>query len=238
MIEQSDTQQSVQPHIFALSIAGGWIVLELLVRWGGGLLLQSVVESLFAADWLLFLVGFPLIALFLSVVALRYGRSFDDWGYNWSARAIGFGIIAIGIAFVVTAATGVIDGALFGLEESGAEFIDEIGGTIRAVPILAVVLLLGNGVAVPIAEEHVWRGLVQTELVAAWGAGIGILVTAIIFTSKHIIVDLAIFRVTTLLALGLLFGIVRHRYGTGSSIVLHIGVNLIASAAIVFAAFA
>lgn len=235
--EQPDRQQSVQPHTFALAVVGGWVVLELLVRWGGVLSLQSIVGSTAATDWILLLVGFPLMALLLSVAALRYGQSPADWGYEWSARAVGAGVVAIAVAVLLTTVTGEIDAFLFGLEDAGAAFGATVTETIRATPLLAAVLLLGNGVAVPIAEEQVWRGIVQTELVASWGARIGILATAALFALKHVIVDLAVFRVTTLVALGLLLGVVRHRYGTGSSVALHIGVNLLSSAGLVLAAF-
>ena len=50
--------------------------------------------------------------------------------------------------------------------------------------------------------------------------------TIVVFALKHVLMDGTFARITTLLMLGLVFGVVRHRWGTGSSTVTHVIVNL------------
>lgn len=218
----------------AVGIATGWLLLELLFRWGIGVGLYQLLGSLVAADWLVLLVGVPIIAIGLTAVAVRAGQSPDTWEYRWTRRAVAVGVLGLLVAAPVLYLTAEIDAMLFGLADLEAEVESVAVEAIRATPILAVVLLLGNGIAVPIAEEHVWRGIVQTELVTAWGAVIGILLTASLFTLKHVIVDLSIVRLTTLFALAMLLGVARQCGGTTSAIVLHIGVNVSSSALLVY----
>lgn len=220
----------------ALGIVVGWIALELLLRRGVVSALAPSFASGFAVDWTILLVGFPGMAVVLSVLALRAGHDRGLWGYDWSLRAVAVGLLGIIAAVVLSVVTSQIDAALFGLEETGAAFGGVVGDVLRTTPLLAVVFLLGNGVAVPIAEELVWRGIVQTELVAKWGAVVGILLTAVLFALKHVVVDLSLARITTLVVLGLVLGILRRRYGTVSSTVTHIGVNLLSTVSVVLVA--
>lgn len=217
----------------ALGIAAAWIVLEVALRRGAVPHLASLVGTPFGADWAMLAVGFPAVAGLLSWIAVRRGSDPAEWGYEWSARSVVAGVVGIGAVIAVTAVTGRIDSALFGLEGVEAAFTAAVGDAVRATPALAVLLLVGNGVLGPLAEEQVWRGIVQSELVDSWGAVAGIAATAVLFALKHVVVDLSVARLTTLLALGLAFGILRHRFGTVSSAITHVGVNTISSAALV-----
>lgn len=221
----------------ALGVVVGWIAFELLLRRGVVSVASSFVSG-FAADWTILLVGVPAMTAVLSAVALRMGHDAGVWGYQWTLRATAAGLVGVVIAVVLSVVTVQIDAALFGLAETGAAVSDAMTEAIRGAPLLAVVFLLGNGVAVPIAEEQVWRGIVQTEFVASWGAAAGILLTAVLFALKHAVVDLSIARLTTLVGLGLVLGLLRHRYGTVSSAVTHIGMNLYSTATIVVIAIA
>ena len=98
---------------------------------------------------------------------------------------------------------------------------------------VAVLLLVANAADSAVCEEIAWRGVVQTALVRAWGPWIGIGVTVVLFALKHVLMDATFARITTLLMLGLVFGIVRHRWGTGSSTVTHVVVNLYSTGYIV-----
>lgn len=222
----------------ALGVVAGWIVLELLLRRGVVSVLAPSFASGFAVDWTILLIGVPAMAIVLSVLALRMGQDAGVWGYEWSLRSVAIGLLGVVVAIVLLAVAGPIDAALFGAGETNAAASNAMTEALRGTPLLAVVLLLGNGVAVPIAEEQVWRGIVQTELVASWGVAVGILLTAVLFALKHAMVDLSLARLTTLVVLGLLFGVFRHRYGTVSSIATHMGLNLYSSATIVVIALA
>ncbi|MGC5326762.1 CPBP family intramembrane glutamic endopeptidase [Brevibacillus sp. SYSU BS000544] len=82
------------------------------------------------------------------------------------------------------------------------------------------------GVFVPIAEEILFRGVIQTYLVRKWGAIIGIVATSFWFAIMH--VDIALFLPLFVIGLGL--GFVRHRYQSiWGAILLH-SLNNLASA--------
>jgi len=224
--------------VTGLGVAVGWLFTELLLRWGVGFALLSAGLSPVAADWTLLLVGVPLVAGFLSWIALRRGMTPGEWGHDASRSALAAGAAGAPVLLGAIAVTGRVDAALFGLDELEAGVAETIGDELAATPALAVLFLLGNGIAVPVAEEQVWRGIVQTKLVDAWGVPAGIGVTAALFALKHVVVDLSVARPTTLLALALGFGLLRHRYGTTSSTVAHLGVNFASSAALVWSVLA
>jgi membrane protease YdiL (CAAX protease family) len=93
-------------------------------------------------------------------------------------------------------------------------------------PVLKVIALVCvNGACVPIAEEYLWRGLVQARLLRvlpiAWSIGI----TAVLFSLKHVLVDASLGRFLTLVAFGAICGIVAQRHTWRSSAALHLFVN-------------
>lgn len=219
-----------------LGIAAGWVVLEVALRRGAVQLLGPVVGNPFAVDWTMLLVGFPLMGALLSWVAIRGGRPPSEWGYDRSLWAVVAGGLGVVVLIPVALVTIQIDAYLFGLQQANSAFAGAVAEVLRATPALAVLLLLGNGVVVPIVEEQVWRGVVQSELVETWGPVTGIAVTALLFALKHVVVDLSLVRLTTLVAGGLVLGLIRHRFGTVSSTVSHLGLNLLSTAAVVVAA--
>ncbi|MGD8192571.1 CPBP family intramembrane glutamic endopeptidase [Brevibacillus ginsengisoli] len=82
------------------------------------------------------------------------------------------------------------------------------------------------GIMVPIAEEILFRGVIQTYLVKRFGAVIGVLLTSFWFALMH--VDIALFIPLFVIGLGL--GFVRHRYNSiWGAIILH-SLNNLASA--------
>lgn len=91
------------------------------------------------------------------------------------------------------------------------------------------VLLLfavAHGIVAPVTEELAWRGVVQSALVEAQGRTVGIAVTAILFTAKHAVLDASLARVPSVLVLAVVLGLVRDRWGTTASTVVHAVVNL------------
>ncbi|MGE3270718.1 MAG: lysostaphin resistance A-like protein [Chloroflexota bacterium] len=98
-------------------------------------------------------------------------------------------------------------------------------------------LLLVNGLVIPLAEERLWRGLIQPRLVVAWGMLPGLFVTAVLFSLKHVILDASLGRFVALTAGGLVLGAVAYRAsrvgrpGSGwkTSAVTHIAGNLVAT---------
>ena len=96
---------------------------------------------------------------------------------------------------------------------------------------------LAHGVVAPVTEELAWRGVVQTALVESWGPTVGIAVTAVLFTAKHVVLDASLARLPTVLVLAVALGLVRHRWGTTASTVVHAVVNLTSVATLAILVF-
>jgi membrane protease YdiL (CAAX protease family) len=82
-----------------------------------------------------------------------------------------------------------------------------------ATPLAIAALLVVNGVVIPLAEERLWRGLIQPRLFSAWGLAPALLVTAVLFSLKHVIVDASLGRFVAITLGGLVLGYVAHRAG-------------------------
>jgi membrane protease YdiL (CAAX protease family) len=93
----------------------------------------------------------------------------------------------------------------------------------KQAPILKVVLLiLANGLFVPIAEEYLWRGLVQVRLSRVVPIPLAMGLTAVLFSLKHVLVDASLGRFLALIAFGALCGIVAQRNSWRRSAALHL----------------
>ena len=90
-------------------------------------------------------------------------------------------------------------------------------------------LILVNGFFVPIAEEYLWRGLVQVRLIQILSTPFAIGLTAILFSLKHTLVDASLGRFLALIAFGAICGVAAQRYSWRRSAALHIVVNTIAT---------
>lgn len=84
--------------------------------------------------------------------------------------------------------------------------------------------IIMTGILVPLAEEILFRGVIQTSLVKRWGAFWGIIVSSIWFASVHI--DIALF--VPLFTISLAIGYLRHRFNSiWGAIILHSLNNLV-----------
>lgn len=91
-----------------------------------------------------------------------------------------------------------------------------------AAPLLVpVALLLVNGGVIPVAEEWLWRGLIQPRLIGALGSVAGVLLTAVLFSLKHVIVDASLGRLLALTGFGLMLGLLAARQGWRASALAH-----------------
>jgi membrane protease YdiL (CAAX protease family) len=221
--------EAAQTGLYAVLL---WISFEVVVRLVGSLGLGAMAGNALAGDMLATLIGFPLIAWIIAQYGQSHGIMPSNWEYRWSPVAIavgvGAGLLIIGLMW----GTALIDQALWGqagtLPPAWAE-------NLQAGLWVAVLLLAVNGIVVPICEELAWRGVVQTALVRAWTPVAGVLLTALLFALKHVVIDASVGRITTLLMLSLIVGFVRYRWGTGSSTIAHIATNLIATAEVLAA---
>jgi membrane protease YdiL (CAAX protease family) len=97
-------------------------------------------------------------------------------------------------------------------------------------PILKVAsLILVNGLFVPIAEEYLWRGLIQIRLMRILPTPFAIGLTAILFSIKHVLVDASLGRFLALIAFGVMCGVVAQRNTWKRSAALHMVINTIAT---------
>ena len=95
-------------------------------------------------------------------------------------------------------------------------------------PILkAVSLILVNGLFVPVAEEYLWRGLVQVRLIRILSTPFAIGLTAVLFSLKHAVVDASLGRFLALVAFGVICGVVAQRSSWRRSAALHMVANTI-----------
>ena len=93
----------------------------------------------------------------------------------------------------------------------------------------AVSLLLVNGPGVPLAEEWLWRGLVQPRFVAVLGTLPGLVIVSILFSLKHAVVDALLGRLLALTTFGIVMGVTALRRGWRASALAHALANTIAT---------
>jgi membrane protease YdiL (CAAX protease family) len=98
----------------------------------------------------------------------------------------------------------------------------------NVAPVLNGLALIGvNGVLVPIAEEYLWRGIIQARLLQALPSAWAIGTTAVLFSLKHVVVDASWGRFLTLVAFGCICGGIAQRHTWRSSAMLHLFVNTV-----------
>jgi len=97
-------------------------------------------------------------------------------------------------------------------------------------PVLkATSVIFVNGLYIPVSEEFLWRGFVQSRLTRATSPSMAIGITAACFSLKHVLVDASFGRALTITALGIVFGIVAYRESWRASAALHILINTLSS---------
>lgn len=211
-----------------------WVALEFTFRRGLGPLLADALDSGFGAEGAIMVVAVPPIAVLVAWLGTRVGIGRTGWAYDHSPRALAAGVGGIPAYFVVYLALLLALGPVLGIDPMADPGIGDVGD----VPAWALALfLVGNGVVVPISEELAWRGVVQTALTESYGSYVAVVVTAVAFVTKHLVVDLAAppARVLSLLVLAFLVCGLRARFGTASSTLAHVGINLLATASLLVA---
>jgi membrane protease YdiL (CAAX protease family) len=99
--------------------------------------------------------------------------------------------------------------------------------TAHAVILKVISLISVNGFFVPVAEEFLWRGLVQPRLTQSIGVFFGISTTAVFFSLKHVLIDASFGRFLAIVAFGAITGALAHRESWRSSSALHIFINTV-----------
>lgn len=222
-----------------LRAAGLWTLLEFAIRYGlivaaaGGLVLfhgkvprESDINPLQAG--MIAAIPLALSAISLAMVFKRWATqeqlTLRDLGYQFDRRSVLAGVASGLFLILVGWPTSSVDAILF--KDGSTSFEMLVRLMIRGGPLVLVAMLVANGILTPIAEEYAWRGYIQHRLVQAWGMRLGLLLTALLFAAKHIVVDVSLGRTTTLLVLAGLVGLIRWRWGTTASTVAHCVLNL------------
>ncbi|MDQ7858809.1 MAG: CPBP family glutamic-type intramembrane protease [Armatimonadota bacterium] len=225
-----------RPAADALCAAAAWVGVEAGVRWTAQALVvlpardgPGLPGRLEAADaWALLAVAGLSWGLFTWLARTR-GLGWSDLGYRFDRTVPVVGVLGglvVG-AVAATAAIGV-DVPIFGLRLD-----DEVlRRVVEAGPWTAALMLLGNGLAGPAAEEYAWRGYIQRAATAAWGRAAGVALTAAAFAAKHVLLDLSTARTASLLVVAAGLGIVAARWGTAASTVAHVILNTSAAVAL------
>ena len=151
--------------------------------------------------------------------ALREGLT--SWNFTFWVLALVISVWALSI----------VDGLLWGnikLPMIVSSYRNSTVWLANLAPILkAVSLILVNGLFVPVAEEYLWRGFVQARLIRILSTPFAIGMTAVLFSLKHAIVDASLGRFLTLVAFGVICGVVAQRNSWRRSAALHMVANTV-----------
>jgi len=219
-----------------LVVAGGWTAVELLFGIALAAPVGSALDNTFAGTLVATVFSFPIAALF----AVRYGRRVgidrDDWDYRMTSRTTETGLAAGLVTVLAVYAVGLFIASAIGTDTAVTAFGFLLADLKAEVWVLAL-FALAHGVVAPLAEELAWRGIVQSALVEAQGSAVGIAATAVLFTAKHAVLDVSLARLPTVLVLAIALGLVRDRWGTTASTLVHAVVNLASVIGLVILAF-
>jgi len=208
-----------------LIVAGGWTVIELLFGVGLGATVGTTLDNTFVGVLVATIVGFPIAALFAVRAGRRVGIDREKWDYQTTGRIVGTGVATGAVTTLAVQGVGLLVASLTGTDATVAAFGFLLTDLEAGVWVLAL-FAFAHGIVAPMTEELAWRGVVQSALVEAWEPAMGIAVTAMLFTAKHAVLDASLARVPTVLVLAAALGLVRHRWGTTASTVVHAVVNL------------
>ncbi|WP_435125198.1 CPBP family glutamic-type intramembrane protease [Halobaculum sp. D14] len=227
----------------ALAVAA-WVLLEVAFRHGVAAVLADPLGTALGADMAATLLFLPVAAFVVTELGAAAGVGRADWDYDVSLRPLvaGVGGTVLFFALYLAALAGLV--AALGAPQSAGLGGGGAGGT--GAPTWALALFVAvNGVAVPVAEELAWRGVVQTALTERLGVAAAVAVTAVAFVLKHLVVDAPVLlgasalvvgtRLASLVLLSAVLCLLRARYGTASSTVAHVCMNVPASLAALLA---
>jgi uncharacterized protein len=154
------------------------------------------------------------------VGVLASARRWEAWAGGVSALAAGFGV-------------GLVDRVLWGnvvLRSFSLPLQDTtllVSASRWLVPASLVVV---NGLIVPLAEEWLWRGLVQPRIVRTYGGPAGIAITAAACSLEHAIVDASLQRLLAIGISGAVFGVVARRASWKASALAHVVASSVVAA--------
>src|SRR3990172_3736344 len=190
-----------------------------------GTVIRPVVAWLYSRGVLriagVILVYFLLLALLISFVLLFFPLLIEQGTTIAAALAFGMGWLALQDRFL----WGRIDFSFLNSPwESDITLFEPVG-----VLLAIVSLLLVNRIVVPVAEEWLWPGLILPHLIASFGFLPELLITSVLFSLKHVIIDTSFGRLLTLTGFGIVMGVTATRYGWRASAMAHAPANTTAT---------
>jgi membrane protease YdiL (CAAX protease family) len=197
--------------LFWLPTLGTLLVNDMLALFLVYLLLAVGLGSLMHVNWRQELVG----------IGQALGQGMTSWHFTLWVLALVLSIWALSM----------VDRLLWGnikLPMIVSSYRNSTVWLSSLAPILrAASLILLNGLFVPVVEEYLWRGLVQVRLIRILPVPFAIGLMAVLFSLKHALVDASLGRFLTLVAFGVICGVVARRNSWRSSAALHMVANLI-----------
>ena len=216
--------------VMGVVVAGEYFFRHYVLFW------MPTVGSLRVNDMLALAMAYSLLTVALGSLAHadwrrelhRLGEALHDFATRWTFTPWLLGLM---LSLVVLPAVDRWLWAGLRLPMWVSSFRNAVVWFPHAAPALEVVALIAvNGILVPVAEEYLWRGVIQARLLRVFPGAMAIGVTAICFSLKHVIVDASWGRFLTLVAFGTLCGIVARRHTWRSSAALHLVVNTASTA--------
>jgi membrane protease YdiL (CAAX protease family) len=209
----------------------GLVALVVAVEYSARHVLAQALPTL-AAERVNDMLATGVAYLVLSVVCARvYGEAFGPGGL-WIAAARRWQAWLGVVAALATLPIGLIDHALWGSLTLPSFSLAPRSSVVArdALWLVPASMLLVNGLLIPLAEEWLWRGLVQPRFVSGLGSIAGIAVTAALFSLKHAIVDASLGRLLVITAGGVVLGLVARAASWRASTISHATMNTLATA--------
>jgi membrane protease YdiL (CAAX protease family) len=180
--------------------------------------------------WLVGVLELPLWIGLLGAVHLASTRKGTgnlrrDFGLAMRLTDVPLGLVAgflgqVGVVIIVTPIYRLLGVDSDRVGETAEKLADR---AVHSVDVVVLVLIVVIGA--PIVEELFYRGLLLRAMQRRWGAGIGIVGTALVFGAIH----LQPYDLLPLALAGLLFSVLAHRSGRlGPAVFAHMAFNLTA----------
>jgi membrane protease YdiL (CAAX protease family) len=232
--DSSFKSSTVQNVSVALSVVGATMAGEYFFRhfvmfWFpviGDLRVNDMISLLVVYSLLLFICGLAMRTQWkqeLVGLGLPLRELFKTWDYvPW--------LVLIGLSSVLALVDRILWGNAGLMPWFTSSFQDSTTWFVAQAPILkATALVFVNGFFVPVAEEFLWRGIIQVRLVRILPVPVAIGTTAVLFSFKHVVVDDSFGRFLFLVAFGVICGVVAQRKSWRASAVVHMFANTVGS---------
>lgn len=215
-------------YVFLGGIVGATIAGVGVLFWQGSELNILTFTASFAGQATGNLVVLWILSIRRGTGNLRrdYGLTIE-LGHWWAIPA------GLGLQIAVVLVTAPLLQLLFpdGAPQQGVVSITE--GTTTVLEGIAIILMVG--VAAPVVEEVLFRGMLLSRLVRSMPVGLAVVVQALVFAGIHLLDPKAIAALPGLFVIGVVLGYAAIRSQNLSlPILLHAGVNLTAAILLIF----